>query len=260
MLLKLEHIYKDYVQDKLVVPVLKDICFEVEKGEYVAIMGPSGSGKTTLMNIIGCLDTPTSGTYRLNGTDLLKFDDKTMAQIRNRSIGFVFQTFNLLPKQTALDNVALPLTYSNVPRKERMERAKQALEKVGLGDRMDFKPTQLSGGQKQRVAIARAIVTNPDLLLADEPTGALDSVSGKQIMELFAELNREGMTVLMITHDAQIAQHAGRMVTIYDGMLSGCEQEKQDLDQIADSLEESLKAYMDKKETVYETEEGKPDE
>ena len=141
-----------------------------------------------------------------------------------------------------------------------MERAKQALEKVGLGDRMDFKPTQLSGGQKQRVAIARAIVTNPDLLLADEPTGALDSVSGKQIMELFAELNREGMTVLMITHDAQIAQHAGRMVTIYDGMLSGCEQEKQDLDQIADSLEESLKAYMDKKETVRETEEGKPDE
>ena len=276
MLLKLEHIYKDYVQDKLVVPVLKDICFEVEKGEYVAIMGPSGSGKTTLMNIIGCLDTPTSGTYQLNGTDLLKFDDKTMAQIRNRSIGFVFQTFNLLPKQTALDNVALPLTYSNVPRKERMERAKQALEKVGLGDRMDFKPTQLSGGQKQRVAIARAIVTNPDLLLADEPTGALDSVSGKQIMELFAELNREGMTVLMITHDAQIAQHAGRMVTIYDGMLSGCGaasdeagedsfgsrwgQEKQDLDQIADSLEESLKAYMDKKETVHETEEGKPDE
>ena len=293
MLLKLEHIYKDYVQDKLVVPVLKDICFEVKKGEYVAIMGPSGSGKTTLMNIIGCLDTPTSGTYQLNGTDLLKFDDKTMAQIRNRSIGFVFQTFNLLPKQTALDNVALPLTYSNVPRKERMERAKMALEKVGLGDRMDFKPTQLSGGQKQRVAIARAIVTNPDLLLADEPTGALDSVSGKQIMELFAELNREGMTVLMITHDAQIAQHAGRMVTIYDGMLSGSGvasdaagyentgseadkiasdeagdasfgngwgQEKQDLDQIADSLEESLKVYIDKKETVHETEEGKLDE
>ena len=219
MLLKLEHIYKDYVQDKLTVPVLKDVCFEVERGEYVAIMGPSGSGKTTLMNIIGCLDVPTSGTYQLNGTDILNFDDNKMAQVRNHSIGFVFQTFNLLPKQSALENVELPLLYANVPKKERSRRAKEALEKVGLGDRIQFKPTQLSGGQKQRVAIARAMVTEPDLLLADEPTGALDSSSGEQIMELFDELNREGMTVIMITHDAQIAAQAGRMVTIRDGIL-----------------------------------------
>lgn len=208
------------MQDKMEVPVLKDICFEVERGEYVAIMGPSGSGKTTLMNIIGCLDTPTSGTYHLNDIDLMDYDDKKLSQIRNRSIGFVFQTFQLLPKQTARDNVALPLLYAGVSRKERMERAEHALEKVGLGDRMDFKPTQLSGGQKQRVAIARAIVTEPDILLADEPTGALDSASGKQIMELFETLNREGMTVLMITHDAEIASHAKRMVLIRDGMLS----------------------------------------
>ena len=226
MLLKLEHIYKDYVQDKLTVPVLKDICFQVERGEYVAIMGPSGSGKTTLMNIIGCLDVASSGVYQLNGTDLKDFDDRTMAQIRNRSIGFVFQTFNLLPKQTALDNVALLLLYSNVSKKERMERAKAALERVGLGDRLDFRPTQLSGGQKQRVAIARAIVTGPDLLLADEPTGALDSVSGRQIMELFSELNQEGMTVLMITHDAQIAGCADRMVMIKDGRLKDGEEQE----------------------------------
>ena len=236
MLLKLEHIYKDYVQDKLTVPVLKDICFQVERGEYVAIMGPSGSGKTTLMNMlagiyfpdegIGCLDVASSGVYQLNGTDLKDFDDRTMAQIRNRSIGFVFQTFNLLPKQTALDNVALPLLYSNVSKKERMERAKAALERVGLRDRLDFRPTQLSGGQKQRVAIARAIVTGPDLLLADEPTGALDSVSGRQIMELFSELNQEGMTVLMITHDAQIAGCADRMVMIKDGRLKDGEEQE----------------------------------
>lgn len=220
MILRLEHIYKNYMQDKMEVPVLKDICFEVEKGEYVAIMGPSGSGKTTLMNLIGCLDTPTSGTYQLNGNDLVDYDDKKLSQIRNRSIGFVFQTFHLLPKQTARDNVALPLLYAGVSKKERMERAERALEKVGLGDRMDFKPTQLSGGQKQRVAIARAIVTEPDILLADEPTGALDSASGKQIMELFETLNREGMTVLMITHDAEIASHAKRMVLIRDGIIS----------------------------------------
>lgn len=220
MILRLEHIYKNYMQDKMEVPVLKDICFEVEKGEYVAIMGPSGSGKTTLMNLIGCLDTPTSGTHQLNGNDLVDYDDKKLSQIRNRSIGFVFQTFHLLPKQTARDNVALPLLYAGVSKKERMERAERALEKVGLGDRMDFKPTQLSGGQKQRVAIARAIVTEPDILLADEPTGALDSASGKQIMELFETLNREGMTVLMITHDAEIASHAKRMVLIRDGIIS----------------------------------------
>lgn len=213
------------MQDKMEVPVLKDVCLEVERGEYVAIMGPSGSGKTTLMNLIGCLDTPTSGTFELNGMDLHDYDDKKLSQIRNQSIGFVFQTFQLLPRQTARDNVALPLLYAGVSRKERLERAERALEKVGLGDRMDFRPTQLSGGQKQRVAIARAIVTEPDILLADEPTGALDSASGKQIMELFETLNREGMTVLMITHDAEIASHAKRMILIRDGILSNGEGE-----------------------------------
>lgn len=220
MILRLDHIFKDYMQDKMVVPVLKDVNLEVERGEYVAIMGPSGSGKTTLMNIIGCLDIPTSGNYQLNGNDLQNYGDKELSQIRNQSVGFVFQTFNLLPKQTARDNVALPLLYAGVPRRERQERAEKALEKVGLSDRVDFKPTQLSGGQKQRVAIARAIVTNPDILLADEPTGALDSASGQQVMELFEQLNREGMTVIMITHDADIAAHAKRMLLIRDGILT----------------------------------------
>ena len=208
------------------VKAVKNASFDIYKGETFSLVGESGSGKTTLMNIIGCLDVASSGVYQLNGTDLKDFDDRTMAQIRNRSIGFVFQTFNLLPKQTALDNVALPLLYSNVSKKERMERAKAALERVGLGDRLDFRPTQLSGGQKQRVAIARAIVTGPDLLLADEPTGALDSVSGRQIMELFSELNQEGMTVLMITHDAQIAGCADRMVMIKDGRLKDGEEQE----------------------------------
>ncbi|MCI9486519.1 MAG: ABC transporter ATP-binding protein [Lachnospiraceae bacterium] len=220
MILELDHIFKDYLQGKLTVPVLKDVTLHVEKGEYVAIMGPSGSGKTTLMNIIGCLDVPTSGTYKLNGNDLLHHKDKEMSRVRNRSIGFVFQSFNLLPRQSALDNVALPLLYAGVSRKERKERAAQALRKVGLEERMNFKPTQLSGGQKQRVAIARAIVGEPDILLADEPTGALDSASGLQVMDLFRQLNDEGMTVIMITHDSEIAAHAGRTVLIRDGILS----------------------------------------
>lgn len=226
MILQLEHIYKDYNQEKFVVPVLKDVSFSVEEGEYVAIMGPSGSGKSTLMNIIGCLDTPTSGTYFLNGVDISGRSDSEMSKIRNKSIGFVFQNFNLLPKQSAVENVALPLLYSGVPRKERRERAKAALEKVGLEDRLEFKPTQLSGGQKQRVAIARAIVTKPDILLADEPTGALDTASGLQVMELFKQLNQEGMTVIMITHDPDIAAHAHRVMTIRDGILSRAEEEE----------------------------------
>lgn len=226
MILQLEHIYKDYNQEKFVVPVLKDVSFSVEEGEYVAIMGPSGSGKSTLMNIIGCLDTPTSGTYFLKGVDISGRSDSEMSKIRNKSIGFVFQNFNLLPKQSAVENVALPLLYSGVPRKERRERAKAALEKVGLEDRMEFKPTQLSGGQKQRVAIARAIVTKPDILLADEPTGALDTASGLQVMELFKQLNQEGMTVIMITHDPDIAAHAHRVMTIRDGILSSAEEEE----------------------------------
>ena len=220
MILELDHIFKDYLQGKLTVPVLKDVTLHVEKGEYVAIMGPSASGKTTLINIIGCLDVPTSGTYKLGGNDLLHHKDKEMSRVRNRSIGFVFQSFNLLPRQSALDNVALPLLYAGVSRKERKERAALALRKVGLEERMNFKPTQLSGGQKQRVAIARAIVGEPDILLADEPTGALDSASGLQVMELFRQLNEEGMTVIMITHDSEIAAHAGRTVLIRDGILS----------------------------------------
>ena len=220
MMLELDHIYKDYLQGRLTVPVLKDVTLHVDRGEYVAIMGPSGSGKTTLMNIIGCLDTPTSGEYTLNGISLLHHKDKELSAVRNRSIGFVFQSFNLLPRQSAVDNVALPLLYAGVSRKERRERAVSALEKVGLADRMNFKPTQLSGGQKQRVAIARAMVTKPDILLADEPTGALDSASGHQVMELFRQLNEEGMTVIMITHDPEIAAHAKRVLLIRDGILS----------------------------------------
>lgn len=220
MILNLQHIYKDYQQEKLVVPVLKDVSLQVEEGEYVAIMGPSGSGKTTLMNIIGCLDRPTSGEYQLAGEDILKFKDREMSDVRLRSIGFVFQSFHLMPRSSAMDNVALPLSYAGVKKRERKERAIQALERVGLGDRVSFKPTQLSGGQKQRVAIARAMVNNPKILLADEPTGALDSKSGKQIMELFADLNREGVTIVMITHDKSIASHAKRVVSIIDGEIT----------------------------------------
>ena len=221
MILTLEHIYKTYQQGKLEVPVLKDVSFSVQEGEYLAVMGPSGSGKTTLMNVIGCLDRPTSGRYVLDGQDILSLRDKQMSDVRLRSIGFVFQNYYLLPRQSALENVALPLLYAGVRKKERRERAAAALERVGLGDRLDFKPTQLSGGQNQRVAIARAIVNNPKLLLADEPTGALDSASGEQIMELFAGLNAEGITIIMITHDADIASHAERIVRIRDGRIAG---------------------------------------
>lgn len=220
MILKLEHIYKDYIQGKMVVPVLKDVSLSVEKGEYVAIMGPSGSGKSTLMNIIGCLDRPTSGSYELTGEDVLALNEKKMADLRLHSIGFVFQNFQLLPRMSALDNVALPLLYAGVRKKVRRERAREALIRVGLEERVNFKPTQLSGGQKQRVAIARAMVNKPDILLADEPTGALDSKSSRQIMELFQTLNDEGVTVIMITHDRSIAGYAKRVVDIFDGELS----------------------------------------
>lgn len=219
MILNLQGIYKDYNQDKLVVPVLKNVSFQVEEGEYVAIMGPSGSGKTTLMNIIGCLDRPTMGSYELAGQSVLALKDKEMSAVRLNSIGFVFQSFQLMPRESALDNVSLPLSYAGVKKKERKERAMQALERVGLGDRAGFKPTQLSGGQKQRVAIARAMVNNPKLLLADEPTGALDSKSGAQIMELFKKLNEEGVTIVMITHDKNIASHAKRVIHIIDGEI-----------------------------------------
>ena len=220
MLLRLEHINKNYVTGKIVVPALKDVTLHVQEGEYVAIMGPSGSGKSTLMNIIGCLDRPTSGLYELDGQNVLNRNDTQMADLRLNNLGFVFQNFQLLPRQSALDNVALPLVYAHVRTRERRERARQALEMVGLGDRLNFNPTQLSGGQKQRVAIARAMVNRPRILLADEPTGALDSRSSKQLMALFEELNRSGVTIIMITHAPEMAAYAKRIVDIFDGEIS----------------------------------------
>ncbi len=220
MILKLEHIYKDYIQGKMTVPVLKDVSLHVEEGEYVAIMGPSGSGKSTLMNIVGCLDRPTSGSYELAGEDVLSLSENKLADVRLNSIGFVFQNFQLLPRMSALDNVALPLVYAGVRKKVRRERAREALVRVGLEERISFNPSQLSGGQKQRVAIARAMVNKPKILLADEPTGALDSKSSAQVMELFSKLNEEGVTVVMITHDPGIANHAKRVVDIFDGEIS----------------------------------------
>lgn len=219
MILSLNGIYKNYLTGSLEVPVLKDINLSVEEGEYLAIMGPSGSGKSTLMNIIGCLDKPTSGTYLFDGVDISAQNDSSLSTIRNKGIGFVFQNFNLMPRETALANVELPLLYAGVKRKKRREIAAAALEKVGLGERMMFMPTQLSGGQKQRVAIARAIANSPKILLADEPTGALDSRSGDQVMELFSTLNKEGVTIVMITHEKSVADCADQIVVIYDGIL-----------------------------------------
>ena len=214
-----QNIYKNYIQGTMEVPVLKDINLCVEEGEYVAIMGPSGSGKSTLMNIIGCIDKPTSGTYLLDDVEIEKCKDKELSEVRNQKIGFVFQNFNLLPRQSALDNVALPLQYAKVPIKKRKQKAKEMLEMVDLADRVSFKPTQLSGGQKQRVAIARAMVADPKILLADEPTGALDSKSGLQVMELFDTLHKQGVTIIMITHSDEIASYADRVVKIIDGEL-----------------------------------------
>ena len=219
MLLELKNIYKNYIQGTMEVPVLKDINLCVEEGEYVAIMGPSGSGKSTLMNIIGCIDKPTSGTYLLDDVEIEKCKDKELSEVRNQKIGFVFQNFNLLPRQSALDNVALPLQYAKMPIKKRKQKAKEMLEMVDLADRVSFKPTQLSGGQKQRVAIARAMVADPKILLADEPTGALDSKSGLQVMELFDTLHKQGVTIIMITHSDEIASYADRVVKIIDGEL-----------------------------------------
>ena len=218
-ILRMTDICKDYAQGKEPVRVLKNVNLTVEKGEYLAIMGPSGSGKTTLMNLIGCLDVPTSGGYELDGRDLKDLTDDELADIRNKYIGFVFQSFHLLPKMDALDNVALPLLYAGVPLKERRQRAEEALKAVGLEERIHFFPNQLSGGQCQRVAIARAMVGNPSLLLADEPTGALDTKSGNQIMEIFRQLSNEGMTIIMITHEQGIAECADKIYHILDGEL-----------------------------------------
>ena len=221
MILQMRDICKDYPMGKTVTHVLKNVDLDVSEGDYLAIMGPSGSGKTTLMNLIGCLDVPTSGSYLLGEREITKCSGKELAEVRNKEIGFVFQSFHLLPKLTALDNVALPLLYGGVKKAERQERARVALETVGLADRLDHRPDQLSGGQCQRVAIARAIVGKPRLLLADEPTGALDSASGAQVMELFQQLHDSGSTIIMITHDQGIAHHADTIMTIKDGVLSG---------------------------------------
>ena len=223
MLIRLEHIEKTYGTAEHPVPVLHDVNFAMQEGAYYAIMGPSGSGKSTLMNILGYLDTPTAGTYYFEDVDNSRASDAQMARIRNEKIGFVFQSFHLLPQRRAWENVALPLLYGNVPKKERRERAEQALCEVGLKDRMEFFPTQLSGGQCQRVAIARAICTQPKLLLADEPTGALDSISGQQIMDIFDGLHDRGMSIIMITHELAVAERASRMIHIYDGVLTGGE-------------------------------------
>ena len=226
MILEMRDICKDYPMGKTVTRVLKNVDLDVAEGDYLAIMGPSGSGKTTLMNLIGCLDVPTSGSYLLGGREITKCSGKELAEVRNKEIGFVFQSFHLLPKLTALDNVALPLLYGGVKKEERRERARAALETVGLSDRVDHRPDQLSGGQCQRVAIARAIVGRPRLLLADEPTGALDSASGAQVMELFRQLHDAGSTIIMITHDRGIAHHADTIMTIRDGVLSGGENDE----------------------------------
>ncbi|HEY0037345.1 MAG TPA: ABC transporter ATP-binding protein [Longimicrobium sp.] len=202
------------------VRALRGVDLEIHRNEYVAIMGPSGSGKSTFMNLIGCLDTPTGGEYVLNGQKVAGMKEDDLARVRNREIGFVFQTFNLLPRSTALENVELPLVYGGFAKKERRERAVQALEHVGLGDRMDHRPSQLSGGQRQRVAIARALVTRPSIILADEPTGNLDSVTSEEIMALFADLHAQGQTIIMVTHEPDIAAHAERVVTLKDGVIA----------------------------------------
>ncbi len=225
-ILRMRGITKEYEMGEEVSVVLKGIDLDVYRGEFLAVLGPSGSGKSTLMNIIGCLDVPTSGTYELNGRLIADEDEKSLAQIRNKEVGFIFQSFHLLQKQDAWSNVELPLIYANLPEKRRRERVEEMLTKVGLAEKMHHFPNQLSGGQQQRVAIARAIATEPTILLADEPTGALDQKTGAQVMELFHSLNSEGRTIIMITHDAKIASHAGRIVSILDGNI--CEGQLED--------------------------------
>ena len=218
-LINITNIKRDFVLGNEIVFVLKGINLTINKGEYVALMGPSGSGKSTLMNLLGCLDTPTSGTYILNGKDVSQMHDDDLAEIRNKEIGFVFQTFNLLPRTTALDNVALPMVYAGYSKPERLERAKEVLAQVNLADRMDHQPNQLSGGQRQRVAIARALVNKPSIILADEPTGNLDSKTSVEIMKLFDEIHALGNTVILVTHEEEIANYAHRVIRLRDGLI-----------------------------------------
>ncbi len=217
--IEIRNITRDFPLGQEIVKVLKGIDLEIERGEYVAFMGPSGSGKSTLMNLLGCLDTPTSGTYILNGKDVSQMSDDELAEIRNKEIGFVFQTFNLLPRTTALDNVALPMVYAGYSKAERTERAEEVLTNVGLADRMDHKPNQLSGGQRQRVAVGRALVNHPSIILADEPTGNLDSKTSVEIMKLFNEIHKAGNTVILVTHEEEIAEHAHRIIRLKDGRV-----------------------------------------
>ncbi|HEU4699262.1 MAG TPA: ABC transporter ATP-binding protein [Gemmatimonadales bacterium] len=217
--IRIRDLRREYVMGSETIQALRGVTLEVQRNEYVAIMGPSGSGKSTMMNTLGCLDTPTSGEYWLNGQEVSRLSDDALARVRNKEIGFVFQTFNLLPRASALHNVELPLVYAGVTAKERRERAAQALERVGLGQRMHHKPNELSGGQRQRVAIARALVNRPSILLADEPTGNLDSTTSEEIMRVFGELHRQGQTVIMVTHEPDIAAFAERVVVLRDGRV-----------------------------------------
>ncbi|MFQ5627814.1 MAG: ABC transporter ATP-binding protein [bacterium] len=219
MLIEVSQLEKIYTIGTIEVPALRGVDVNIDPNEYVAIMGPSGSGKSTLMNILGCLDTPTTGIYKLSGSLVSDMNDDQLADIRNREIGFVFQTFNLLPRANALHNVELPLVYAGIPSAKRKEQAKTALEKVGLADRMDHKPNELSGGQRQRVAIARALVNNPSIILADEPTGNLDTKTGDEIMEIFTGLHEQGNTIIIVTHEEYIAEHALRIVRLKDGFI-----------------------------------------
>nr|WP_297309407.1 ABC transporter ATP-binding protein [uncultured Flavobacterium sp.] len=219
LIIKIQDIKRNFALGSEVVYVLKGVNLEIQKGEYVALMGPSGSGKSTLMNILGCLDTPTSGHYTLNGKDVSEMDEESLAEIRNKEIGFVFQTFNLLPRTTALDNVALPMVYAGKSKTERNQRAAEVLKQVGLEDRMDHHPNQLSGGQRQRVAVARALVNRPSIILADEPTGNLDTKTSIEIMALFDEIHANGNTVILVTHEEDIAAHAHRIVRLRDGVV-----------------------------------------
>lgn len=216
-IISLDKIIKNYYIGSITVRALRSVDIEIKKNEYVAIMGPSGSGKSTLMNLVGALDTPTSGQYVLNGTDVSKMDDNRLAEIRNQEIGFIFQTFNLLPRYTALENVMLPLIYAGFPKSERIENAKRTLGEVGLADRMDHKPNELSGGQRQRVAVARALVNNPSIILADEPTGNLDSKTSVDIMKLFGHIHEQGNTIILVTHEESIARYAHRIIHLLDG-------------------------------------------